>query len=230
MNKKILVFNGSPKKEKSDTLHITKAFLEGMKSINDYDISMIDVIDKNINFCKGCFTCKKNGGTCIYNDDMGEILKMILQSDIIIWSFPLYCYSMPAHLKALIDRTMPLSAMSMHEVNGKYEHDSQYDFSKLKYVMISGCRFPNFKNNFEAMVQQFINMFGEEDSTIITVPEAPMFNSKEAKSVTEPFLKIIKNSGKEYAQKGEISEETKNQILVPMIPPELYEQIANETN
>ena len=47
--------------------------------------------------------------------------------------------------------------------------------------MISGCGFPNFRNNFEPMVQQFINMFGEEDSTIIIVPE---FNAEEAKSVT----------------------------------------------
>lgn len=230
MNKKILVFNGSPKKEKSDTLHITKAFLEGMKSINDYDITIVDVIDKNINYCKGCFTCKKNGGKCVYNDDMENILKMILQTDIIIWSFPLYAYSMPAHLKVLIDRTMPLSTMAMHEVNGRYEHYSQYDFSKIKYVMISGCGFPNFKNNFEPMVQQFINMFGEEDSTIITVPEAPMFNVEEAKSVTEPFLKVIEEAGKQYAKNGEISEEIKKQILTPMIPPEVYEKIANGDN
>ena len=34
------------------------------------------------NYCKGCFTCKKNGGMCIYNDDMQDILKMILQAFI----------------------------------------------------------------------------------------------------------------------------------------------------
>lgn len=114
MSEKILVFNGSPKKEKSDTLHITNAFLEGMKSVKDYEITKIDVIDKKINYCTGCFACKKNGGKCIYDDDMQDILNMILHTDIIVWSFPLYAYSMPAHLKVLIDRTMPLSTMAMH--------------------------------------------------------------------------------------------------------------------
>lgn len=230
MNQKILVFNGSPKKEKSDTWHLTKAFLKGMTSIHDYDIQMINVIDQKIHYCQGCFSCKQNGGKCIYHDDMEDILKAILQSDILIFSFPLYSYSMPAHLKALIDRTMPLSSMAMHEVHGRYEHDSQYDFSKLKYVMISGCGFPNFHNNFEAMVQQFINMFGKDDSTIITVVEAPMLNSEEAKSVTEPFLKIIQEAGKEYVREGKISQETQKKILIPMIPPEMYAKIVNGNN
>lgn len=73
-------------------------------------------------------------------------------------------------------------------------------------------------------------MFGEEDSTIITVPEAPTFNANEVKSVTEPFLKIIEEAGKQYAKTGEISEKTKKQILKPMIPPEVYEQIVNGNN
>ena len=59
---KILAFNGSPKKEKSDTMHITRAFLEGMQKAGPQEIRTIDVIDKQIEFCRGCFACKYNGG------------------------------------------------------------------------------------------------------------------------------------------------------------------------
>ena len=33
---------------------------------------------------------------------MPGILEEILASDLLIWSFPLYCYGMPAPLKALL--------------------------------------------------------------------------------------------------------------------------------
>ena len=62
---KILVLNGSPKRENSDTLHITRAFLEGMQAAASQDIHIIDVIDKHIEYCTGCFACKRNGGICI---------------------------------------------------------------------------------------------------------------------------------------------------------------------
>ena len=42
---KILVLNGSPKRDKSDTMHITRAFLEGMRDAVPQEIHEIDVID-----------------------------------------------------------------------------------------------------------------------------------------------------------------------------------------
>lgn len=227
---KVLVFNGSPKRNASDTMHMTRAFLDGMNSANQFDIEIINVIEKNIGFCKGCFVCKRNGGICVIKDDMKEMMDKILNSDIIIWSFPLYCYGMPAHLKALVDRTMPLSSMTMEKVGEHYEHISEHDFSKKRYVMICGCGFPSGKNNFEAMTAQFKLMFGEDKSTIITVPESPMFNVKEAEPVTKPFLDVMREAGSEYGASGKISLDSWGRINTPMIPEEVYTQIANSAN
>ena len=91
---KILVLNGSPKREQSDTMCITRAFLEGMRDAAPQEIDVIDVIDRHIEYCTGCFACKMNGGTCIHDDDMRAVLNKILESDLLLFSFPLYCYGM----------------------------------------------------------------------------------------------------------------------------------------
>ncbi len=223
---KVLVLNGSPKKDKSDTMHITRAFLKGMNEVEKNTVEIIDVIEKNINYCKGCFTCKKNGGTCIYNDDMKEILKKILSVDILIFNFPLYCFGMPAPLKALIDRTLPFSSMMMRKINDKYEHIEQADFKHLKYVMICGCGFPNSKHNFEPAIEQFKLCF-PNNHTIITISESPMFNVIEASSITKPRLDLVYLAGKEYAEKGFINNELLVKIESPMIDEDLYAKIAN---
>lgn len=62
---KILVFNGSPKKERSDTMHITRAFLGGMNEAAPQEVQSINVADMHIEFCRGCFACKYNGGHCV---------------------------------------------------------------------------------------------------------------------------------------------------------------------
>lgn len=225
---KILVLNGSPKKDKSDTMHITNAFLDGLNENENQEIHIINVIEKNIEYCTGCFSCMRNGGKCIHNDDMRGILEEILESDLLIFSYPLYCYGMPAPLKAFMDRTLPLSSMAMQKVGDRYEHVGQADFSKLKYVMICGCGFPNGKHNFEPAAAQFKNCF-PNNHTIITVPESPMFNSPEAAVVTEPRLKLIKKAGKQYAEKFEIDRELSTEICSPMIPEDKYAEIVNST-
>lgn len=223
---KILVLNGSPKKERSDTLHITRAFLEGMTAEDRHEIQTIDVIDQHIEFCSGCLACMRNGGICRRDDDMRAILEQILASDLLLFSFPLYCYGMPAMLKNLIDRTLPLSSMAMQQVGGRYEHVGQADYSHLRYLMICGCGFPNSRHNFEPAAEQFRLMF-PSGHTIITVPESPMFNAPEAASVTVPRLALVREAGRQYSRTGTIEAGLLAQIGSPMIPEEVYVGIVN---
>lgn len=223
---KILVLNGSPKKEKSDTLHITRAFLEGMERAEPQEIRTIHVIDQHIEFCSGCLACMRNGGVCRHNDDMRVILERILVSDLLLFSFPLYCYGMPAMLKNLIDRTLPLSSIAMQKVGDRYEHVGQADFSHLRYLMICGCGFPNSTHNFEPAAAQFKLMF-PSSHTIMTVPESPMFNAPEAAVVTVPRLELVREAGRQYAKTGAIDAELLARIGSPMIPEETYAKIVN---
>ena len=224
---KILVFNGSPKRDRSDTMHITRAFLEGMNEAEPQDVHIIHVIDKHIEYCTGCFACKR-GGVCIHDDDMKAILDEILCSDLLLFSYPLYSYGMPANLKALIDRTMPLSSMAMQKVGERYEHVCQADFSHLQYLMICGCGFPNSRHNFEPAVAQFRLLFPERH-TILTVPESPMFSAPEAAVVTVPRLDLVRQAGRQYAANGEIEHALMEAIGTPMIPEEDYAAIVNGT-
>lgn len=134
---------------------------------------------------------------------MAGIFEKMLASDVLLFSFPLYCYGMPAPLKMLMDRTMPLSAMAMRREGERYEHAAQADFSRLRYLMISGCGFPDGSHNFEPMILEFKYMFPNRH-TIVTVPESPLFNVPELANVTAPRLALVKKAGEQYAREEKI--------------------------
>ena len=223
---KILVLNGSPKKDRSDTLCMTRAFLDGMRDAGEQQAEILHAVEQHVEYCTGCFACMHNGGDCIHHDDMRGILEKILACDLLVLSFPLYCYGMPAPLKAIIDRILPLSSMAMQKVGDRYEHVGQADFSHLRYLMLCGCGFPNSKHNFEPAVAQFRLLF-PQGHTILTVPESPLFNVPEAAPVTLPRLALVRQAGRQYAERGAIDDELLQAILSPMIPEEQYVAIVN---
>ena len=223
---KILVLNGSPKRDGSDTMHITRAFLDGMAEAAPQEVFVVHTVDLHVEYCAGCFSCMRNGGICVHDDDMRRILSDILDSDLLALSFPLYCYGMPASLKAVMDRTLPLSSMAMKKVGDRYVHVGQADISRLKYLMVCGCGFPNSRRNFEPAVAQFRQMF-RGDATVLTVPESPMFNAPEAAVVTVPRLALVRQAGRQYAETGKIDPDLLARIDSPMIPEEQYAAIVN---
>ena len=85
---KILVLNGSPKRDQSDTMHLTRAFLAGMQDAGPQEVRVLHAVDQRIAYCTGCFACKRNGGVCVHDDDMRGILEEMLASDLLLFSFP----------------------------------------------------------------------------------------------------------------------------------------------
>lgn len=223
---KVLVFHGIPKREQSDTLYITRAFLDGIQQAAPQEVEVLPVSRLHIEFCTGCFACKRNGGICRQADDMAEVLEKILASDLLLFSFPLHSYGMPAAMKNLIDRMLPLSSMAMVKVGDRYAHVGQRDYSHLRYLMVCGCGFPNSRRNFEPAAAQFRLLFPQHH-TILTVPESPMFNAPEAAAVIGPRLVLVHEAGRQYAKRGEIGAALLEEIGTPMIPEEVYARIVN---
>ncbi len=223
---KILVLNGSPKK-KSDTFRLTEAFLKGLNRSGEHEVNIVHVRDKQIAPCRGCFGCwQRMDGHCVIDDDQNEILDLYRTSDVIIWSFPLYCYGMPSHLKAVLDRTIPLVKMRMKKLDdGTVRHEALTDFSKIRTLVISGCGFPHWEGNFDAVKLMCRTCFGNLD--MVCVPETPLMNVQEAAVVADPLLERFTKAGEEYGRTLTLSAETVAELEKPMIPAEEYIRNVN---
>lgn len=215
---KILVINCSPKGNASDCLKLTKAFLEGMEETAE----IVNANELTIHPCRGCYTCwRATPGQCVHRDDMPGVLEKLTSSELVIWSTPLYCYSFPAIGKAIIDRLLPLTCPEQEKsADGGTHHPNRKEVS-TRFMLISGCGFPNIQHNYEPLLAQFGMSFGEGFPRILCV-EAPLLSIREAEPVALPYLSHVKDAGREFKLTGMISPETQAQLDAPMLPPDLY--------
>ena len=80
--KKVLVLNGSPKKENSTTMLVTNNFLKGLESTGEYKSEIINVSSLNVKPCKGCLSCwgRTNGNCVIKGDDVQMVKDKFLEA------------------------------------------------------------------------------------------------------------------------------------------------------
>ena len=101
---KVLVLFGSPRKE-GNTASLLKPVIDELKTENA-DISYFDAYDMNVKGCNACLKCQKDieNICCTIDDDMKKIFREIVDSNVILIASPIYAWSIPAPLKAIIDR------------------------------------------------------------------------------------------------------------------------------
>ena len=134
---------------------------------------------------------------------------------------------MPSHLKAVLDRTIPLVKMNMEkQPDGTVRHEALADFSKIRTLVICGCGFPAWEGNFDGLKMMCKICFGGPD--MVCVPETPMLNVPEAAPVADPLLRRFEQAGEEYAARMRLSPETVAALETPMIPAETYIRIVNQ--
>lgn len=104
MKKKVLILSGSPRKGGNSDI-LCDEFMKGALEAG-HDVEKIFVSEKNLHYCAACDACKRNNGTCAFDDDMAEILDQMINADVIVMATPVYFYSIDAQLKTLIDRTV----------------------------------------------------------------------------------------------------------------------------
>jgi len=103
MAKKIVLLSGSPRKGGNSEL-LCDQFIHGATEAGN-QVEKIFLRDKRINYCTACDACQGNGGRCIQQDDMAEILDKMISADVLVMATPVYFYTMNAQMKTLIDRT-----------------------------------------------------------------------------------------------------------------------------
>ena len=101
--KKILIFNGSPRK-KGNTATLIDECLKGIRDAGS-DAEVFVLNKMKIKPCQFCDWCIKNKMlACVTKDDMQELYPKLLVSDVLIFASPIFWFSFSAQMKLFIDR------------------------------------------------------------------------------------------------------------------------------
>ena len=218
--KKILILNGSPKKEHSATINVTKAFVDGLVESTGAKVKYINLADLNIKPCTGCLSCwgRTEGECVIKNDDISIVKEKLLNADIIIESFPLFFFSMPGVLKSFTDRL--LSMMLTYKghkppTNSESLHGLRYPDSDKRFVVISSCAYTEVDLVYDSVKAQFDFICGKGAYTPIFVPQIKTLVDVKNENKLNRFLKKFIDAGTYFNENGGLTDEIINDLSKP---------------
>ena len=205
----VLIVNGSPRKKAGFTYQYLRHFITGMERAGAAT-EVIDIYDAKyvIEPCRGCFSCWiKSNGKCIIDDDANGLIKKMDNADLLVYAFPLYIDSIPAKLKALMDRQfihvqpvfVPYDAMTRHPVR---------DCKGRALVLFSVNGFPEF-GHFKPLIDTFKGIARNWNRQLLAAVVRPGAQSLYVGPPYYHYLKQVLTSlergGRELIETGKVS-------------------------
>lgn len=102
MGKKVLVLTGSPR-PRGNSIALAEAFIRRAEELG-HTVTRFDAAGLTVGGCQGCQRCYQADSACVFDDDFNRIAPALLEADAVVLTMPVYWYSIPAQLKAVIDK------------------------------------------------------------------------------------------------------------------------------
>ena len=116
MSKKVVVITGSPRKI-GNSFAMTESFIKAAQE-KGHSVTRFDAAMMEIGGCRVCETCFSTGKACTFDNDFNKIAPAILEADALVFTMPVYWYSIPAQIKGVIDRIYSL-VVGGKDISGK---------------------------------------------------------------------------------------------------------------
>ncbi len=185
--KNILVFFGSPHKN-GYTRSILNAALD---LIPDKKITFVSAYDRNVSPCIDCGFCKINEA-CIF-DDMDDIDQSLRECDTIIIASPVYNFSFPSPLKAVIDR------MQRYYCSYKFLGNKFFTNKKALIILTQGSNHREIEKNISKQIFRLLNLLGASKIEMISVVGTDQKNFNIQKVIFHQKRKMIKKINNLYS-------------------------------
>ena len=120
MGKKIVVLNGSPRRN-GNTSALVKAFTEGAESAG-HTVMTFFLQSMDIHGCRGCFGGGRDPDRpCVQKDGMDEIYPAYREADVVVLASPLYYWNLSGQLRTAFDRLFAVAECDPDYRNPKKE-------------------------------------------------------------------------------------------------------------
>lgn len=100
-----------------------------------HEVTVVNLHEMNIDYCKGCMKCDEQGECILKNDDMHVVCEYMQKADVIILAAPVYWGNVPAIVKNVFDR---MRGASMAETNTF----PKPKLSGKRYMLLTSCNTP----------------------------------------------------------------------------------------
>ncbi|MBN2878748.1 MAG: flavodoxin family protein [Clostridia bacterium] len=132
----ITMVNGIAENQYPDESNEIVSAAESLKT--EHQVNLFNLNKLDVHPCSGCWTCWiKEPGRCVYDDDMTDIYRSTVKSDVLIWISQIKAGFVQSDIRMATERMFALLLPHMMELNGEMHHIPRYEKQpKLGLVIV----------------------------------------------------------------------------------------------